>query len=100
MAPLARFVARVRYAMRSSRSVLKFVLDCMQASASNLRVSCSVLRCRQARRVSALAGPGEVLVSQTVHDLVAGSEISFDDHGVQQLKGVPGEWRIYAVAGI
>jgi class 3 adenylate cyclase len=49
-------------------------------------------------RVSALAAPGHVLVSQTVKDLVAGSGISFDDHGVQELKGVPGQWRMYAVA--
>jgi len=49
-------------------------------------------------RVSALAAAGEVLVSQTVKDLVAGSGISFDDRGVQQLKGVPGEWRLYSVA--
>jgi class 3 adenylate cyclase len=49
-------------------------------------------------RVSAQAGPGEVLVSQTVKDLVAGSVIEFDDRGVHELKGVPGEWRLYAVA--
>jgi class 3 adenylate cyclase len=49
-------------------------------------------------RVSALAAAGEVLVSQTVKDLVAGSGIAFDDRGVQQLKGVPGEWRLYSVA--
>jgi class 3 adenylate cyclase len=48
-------------------------------------------------RVSALAGPGEVLVSNTVKDLVAGSGIAFADRGARQLKGVPGEWRIYAV---
>jgi class 3 adenylate cyclase len=49
-------------------------------------------------RVSALAAAGQVLVSQTVKDLVAGSGITFDDHGIQKLKGVPGEWRMYAVA--
>ena len=49
-------------------------------------------------RVSALAGPSEVLVSSTVRDLVAGSGIEFEDRGVRSLKGVPGEWRIYAVA--
>jgi class 3 adenylate cyclase len=48
-------------------------------------------------RVSALAAAGEVLVSQTVKDLVAGSGITFADCGVQQLKGVPGEWRLYSV---
>jgi class 3 adenylate cyclase len=49
-------------------------------------------------RVSALAAAGEVLVSQTVKDLVAGSGIGFDDRGLAELKGVPGEWRLYSVA--
>jgi pimeloyl-ACP methyl ester carboxylesterase len=48
-------------------------------------------------RVAALAGPGEVLVSSAVKDLVAGSGIELDDRGEHQLKGVPGSWRIYAV---
>ena len=48
-------------------------------------------------RVSAEAGPGEVLVSSTVKDLVAGSGIEFEDRGTHELKGVPGEWRLYAV---
>jgi class 3 adenylate cyclase len=48
-------------------------------------------------RVSAEAGPGEVLVSSTVKDLVAGSGIEFEDRGSRELKGVPGEWRLYAV---
>ena len=50
-----------------------------------------------AARVEALAGPSEVLVSSTVKDLVAGSGLRFSDRGNQPLKGVPGEWRIYAV---
>jgi len=48
-------------------------------------------------RVAALAGAGEVLVSSTVKDLVAGSGLRFDDRGARSLKGVPGEWRIFAV---
>jgi class 3 adenylate cyclase len=47
-------------------------------------------------RVSARAQAGEVLVSQTVKDLVAGSGIGFDDRGLAELKGVPGEWRLYS----
>ncbi len=47
----------------------------------------------------ALAGPGEVLVSQTVKDLVAGSGIEFEDRGAHELKGVPGEWRLFAATG-
>ncbi|GAC1317509.1 MAG: adenylate/guanylate cyclase domain-containing protein [Acidimicrobiales bacterium] len=50
------------------------------------------------QRVSALAGPGEVLVSRTVVDLVAGSGIEFDDRGEHELKGVPGTWKLFAVA--
>jgi class 3 adenylate cyclase/pimeloyl-ACP methyl ester carboxylesterase len=49
-------------------------------------------------RVAAAAQSGEVLVSQTVKDLVAGAGIAFEDRGVASLKGVPGEWRLYAVA--
>ena len=48
-------------------------------------------------RVAALAGPGEVLASSTVRDLVAGSGIKFEDRGEHELKGVPGGWRLYAV---
>jgi class 3 adenylate cyclase len=48
-------------------------------------------------RICALAQPGEVLASRTVKDLVAGSGIEFDDRGDHQLKGITGEWRLYAV---
>jgi pimeloyl-ACP methyl ester carboxylesterase len=48
-------------------------------------------------RVAAEARSGEVLVSQTVRDLVAGSGLAFEERGVAELKGVPGEWRLYAV---
>ena len=47
-------------------------------------------------RVADRAGPGDVLVSQTVKDLVAGSGLAFEDRGVAELKGIPGEWRLYA----
>ncbi len=48
-------------------------------------------------RVAAQARPGEVLVSSTVKDLVAGSGLAFQDRGMQSLKGIPGEWRLFAV---
>ena len=48
-------------------------------------------------RVAAEAGPSEVLVSSTVKDLVAGSGLAFQDRGAHELKGVPGEWRLYSV---
>ena len=47
-------------------------------------------------RVASQARPGEVLVSGTVKDLVAGSGIDFEDRGTRELKGVPGEWRLFA----
>ena len=51
-----------------------------------------------AARVSAWAGPGEVLVSRTVKDLVAGSGIAFSDRGEHELKGIPDSWQLLAVA--
>jgi class 3 adenylate cyclase len=49
-----------------------------------------------AARIQALARPGEVLVSRTVTDLVAGSRLRFDDRGEHELKGVPGRWQLCA----
>jgi pimeloyl-ACP methyl ester carboxylesterase len=49
-------------------------------------------------RVAGLAGAGEVLVSSTVKDLVAGSGIEFTERGVRELKGIPGEWTLFALA--
>jgi class 3 adenylate cyclase len=48
-------------------------------------------------RVAAIAQPGQVLVSSTVKDLVAGSGLSFSEVGDHTLKGVPGTWRLFAV---
>jgi class 3 adenylate cyclase len=50
-----------------------------------------------AARVMAQAGAGEVLVSRTIKDLVAGSGIEFVDRGPHELKGVPGEWQLFGV---
>jgi class 3 adenylate cyclase len=50
-------------------------------------------------RIAALAGAGEVLASSTVKDLVVGSGLVFADRGAHPLKGIPGEWQVYAVAG-
>ena len=49
-------------------------------------------------RIGGLAGPGEVLASSTVRDLTAGSGLHFEDRGIRQLKGVPGEWRVFAAS--
>jgi class 3 adenylate cyclase len=51
-------------------------------------------------RVSALAGPNDVFVSSTLRDLVIGSGLEFDDRGTHELKGVPGDWHLFAVASI
>ena len=51
-----------------------------------------------AARVAALAQPGEVLTSATVKDLVAGSGIEFASRGTHELKGVPGQWELYAAS--
>lgn len=50
-----------------------------------------------AARVAVSAAPSEVLVSRTVKDLVAGSELAFEDRGTHSLKGIPGDWQLYAV---
>ncbi len=50
-----------------------------------------------ARRVCDLAGSGEVLVSETMHGLLLGSDVVLDDRGTHELKGVPGTWRLFAV---
>lgn len=60
---------------------------------------CSGLSVSIGARVMAAAGPSQVLVSQTVRDLVAGSGLTFEDAGEHELKGVPGRWRLYRVTG-
>ena len=51
-------------------------------------------------RIAGVANAGEVLVSRTVTDLVAGSGIEFADRGIHQLKGVPGDWQLFAVTSV
>lgn len=60
---------------------------------------CSGLSVSIAARILSSAGPSEVLVSQTVKDLVVGSGIALEERGEHELKGVPGAWRLYAVTG-
>jgi class 3 adenylate cyclase len=60
---------------------------------------CSGLSVSIGARVMSLAGPSEVLVSQTVKDLVAGSGLRFEDAGEHELKGVPDRWRLHRVVG-
>jgi class 3 adenylate cyclase len=51
-------------------------------------------------RIGALGGPGEVLTSSTVKDLVVGSGIEFSERGSHSLRGVPGEWTLFSVDSI
>jgi class 3 adenylate cyclase len=60
---------------------------------------CTGLSVSIGARVASLAGPGEILVSQTVRDLVAGSDLAFEAAGEHELKGVPDRWRLYRVVG-
>jgi class 3 adenylate cyclase len=101
---LARFEGPVR-AILCARAIL----DQMRPVGLELRAGVHTGECRRVdgklagiavnvgARVSSTAGAGEVLVSGTVKDLVAGSGIEFEDRGVHELKGVPGDWRLYAV---
>jgi hypothetical protein len=56
-----------------------------------------LLAFRRIRSGASLAAPGEVLVSSTVKDLVAGSGLEFEERGTHQLRRVPGDWRLFAV---
>ena len=51
-----------------------------------------------AARIHACAEPGDVVMSRTVVDLIAGSQIAFTDRGEHELKGVPGSWQLFAVS--
>jgi class 3 adenylate cyclase len=87
------------------------ILAGLQAVGIRARAALHTGECRQvgskltglavhvAARVLALADAGDILVSGTVRDLLVGSDIEFDDRGAHVLRGVPGEWRVFSVAG-
>jgi len=87
---------------RSSRpflnSVSRFAQAYTTASAKWSTARVAGIAVVTGARVAANAQPGEVLVSSTVKDLVARSVITFEDRGQHELKGIPGGWRLYAVA--
>jgi pimeloyl-ACP methyl ester carboxylesterase len=91
-------------AVRCAKSIVESVRELGLAVRSGLHTGeCEVLdgkvsgiAVHTGARVAAHAGPGEVLVSSTVKDLVAGSGLEFEDRGVHELKGIPGEWQLYA----
>ncbi len=80
-----------------ARSASKCGRDSTRASAARSTGKVGGLAVSIGARVTSLAGRSEILVSQTVRDLVAGSGIELADRGEHDLKGVPGSWRVYAV---
>ena len=82
---------------RARRSGSSCAPACTRASARSAATTSAGSRSTSARASGATAGAGEVLVSQTVKDLVAGSGLDFEDRGEHELKGVPGSWRLYSV---
>ena len=79
------------------RSASRSAPVCTPAKSRSSAASVAGIAVHTGARVAALAAPGEVLVSSTVKDLVAGSGIEFEERGEHELKGVPGTWRLYAV---
>ena len=87
-------------------------IDAVRALGVEIRAGIHVGECEQmgrkvggiavhtAARILSAAGPGEVLVSGTTKDLVGGAGVDFEDRGTHQLKGVPGEWRLFAVDAV
>jgi class 3 adenylate cyclase len=85
---------------RSSRACTRWVSRCAGLHTGEgelLDGKVAGIAVRTGARVASEAAPAEVLVSSTVKDLVAGSGLAFQDRGAHALKGVPGEWRLYAV---
>ena len=93
----ARSGARSPRSRPSARSGSSCAPASTPARSSSWTAASAGSACTSARGSSAAAGAGEVLVSRTVTDLVAGSGLAFEDRGLHELKGVPGEWRLFAV---
>ncbi len=97
---MVRLGARAAHAQlpkRSGRSGSKYVPGLHTGECEMMGDDVGGIAVHIGARVTSLAGAGEVLVSSTVRDLVAGSGLRFGDRGSQTLKGVPGDWHIYAV---
>jgi class 3 adenylate cyclase len=93
-----RYVSAIRDAVRSLGIEIKAGLHTGECEVRGDDVGGIAVHI--AARVAASAGPGEVLVSGTVKDLVAGSGIEFADRGTHRLKGVPERWRLFAIRGV
>ena len=84
---------------RPARSASRSARACIPARSRRSTGRSAASPSPSAPASASLAGPSEILVSQTVKDLVAGSRLTFDDRGEHELKGVPGTWRLHAVTG-
>ncbi len=89
---------RIRDAIRSLRMDIRAGLHTGEIERRNGDIG--GIAVHLAARVMSVAGPGEVLVSGTLTDLIVGSGIGFEDRGVQELKGVPGAWHLYQVTSL
>jgi len=94
--PLAQFAARLISATKYGVAVSRSGAASMPARWRRPE-GIAGLAVHIGARVCALAAPGEVLVTGTVRDLVAGSDREFEDRGARELKGVPGLWRLFSV---
>ena len=90
-----RCACAIRDAVRGLGS--RFEPACTRVSAKSPPARWQGIAVHVGARVAAIAEAGEVRVSSTVKDLVAGSGLEFDDLGRHELKGIPGEWQLYAV---
>ena len=88
---------RWRSATPCVRSASRSAPACTPARWSSSATTSAGIAVHTGARVAAAAEAGEVLVSSTVKDLVAGSGLEFEERGEHELKGVPGTWRLYAV---
>jgi class 3 adenylate cyclase/TolB-like protein len=93
-----RAASAIREALRELRLEIRAGLHAGEVEGEGR--SLSGIAVHTGARVGAQAGPGEVLVSHTVRDLVAGAGFAFEDRGTHSLKGVPGEWRLYRVTSV
>src|SRR5436309_13047861 len=91
-----RYAARSPSYSRSGNSVFKRGPECITGECELMGDNVGGIAVHSGARIMAKAKPGAMLVSGTVKDLVSGSGIDFQDHGVHQLKGVLGEWRLFA----
>ena len=95
--PRERSTARSRSIEHWPRSGSRLASGCTAESANVWTAKVGGLAVHVGARVASLAGPGDVLVSQTVKDLTAGSGLTFEDAGEHELKGIPDRWHLYRV---